>query len=276
MLFASHHNTGPREDGVLPLWDIMGRAGLQGNATICLDAGDPLSWAGTGKWMDRTAGGYDFYLGLSSAPESADPAFSGTVGDLTTSTYWNWDQAGDCFSYDAAPEAFMQSWHHDNAAFTMMSLFRLSALPVAWGGLVATVDVTANTDGMVWGVNSSGKLFYRATGAVADIKMVTMDNALSIGWHMVAVSFNESAGAGGAFFHVDGAYAPVSGSDTWNASYSTPSTNSCTGCKIGAELSRYGVMPATTRLMGIATINRACTKAELDAVWALARKRLGI
>lgn len=278
MILASHRQTSAPLRGLLPLWDILGVAGLQANAQFCLDAGDAASWPGGGqKWLDRSAGGYDFFLGETASVEASDPAFVGAAGNLTSGTYWSWDGAGDRFRYDAAPEAFMHGWHKAGATYTFLALVYVAGAPAVASALLATLDSAANVSGVNWGVGggTTKQNIFVLNGSTPVLQRAA-DAAPPQGWHMMAVSINAVGGAGSGFFYQDGSYAQVGGADTFNAAYSGPASSNANGCKIGVDAGNYYSLPAGTRLMGLVALNRATSKAELDAVWALARRRLGL
>lgn len=277
MLYAGRR----RSSGLLTLWNILGKAGLQGDTGLSVDGGDALSWPGNGqKWLDRSTNGADFYLGPTGSAEASDPVLVGTVGKLKNTTYFLLD--GDAFwQYDGAIEAWMNAWHHDGAAFTLLALLYFAGGIDVQGPIFCTADQTANNQGISWAINASGKPFFYAYGSGAYVQNGpnTADDALSLNaWNMVALSFDEAAGAGGAFHYLNGVYNQVGGVDTFNATYSSPAAGTAAGPCIATwpAASSHRFLPNGTRLMGFAAIDKACSKVELDAVWKHARKRLGI
>ncbi|MBE0530409.1 MAG: hypothetical protein IH626_06235 [Rhodospirillales bacterium] len=289
MLYAGHRQVAPYGQPLLPLWTILEAAGIQDEATICLDAGDPLSWPGVGsKWLDRSPGGYDWYLG-ETADAVADPVFTGGVGDLRSTTFWALDGAS-WFKYDSANEAFMNAWHANGAAYTFMFLVYL-ADGAADGGLIGATTIPGAMAANVAVVMLTGKLVAIAEDASASKggfyanSLVTSVDALPAGWHMLAVSVDEAVGAGGGFLYCDGAYLPTAeagGADTFNSAYAVPGTGSAATTYRLGRWGTYGDLTAVkpisngSRIMGFASLNKAASKAELDAVWELSRKRLGI
>lgn len=90
------------------LREVIDSLGLTTNLKLVLDAGDVESWPGNGqKWLDRSGGGYDFFLGADGTASATDPTFNGNVGNQRTE-YFSAD-GGDYFTYDSANETWMKS-----------------------------------------------------------------------------------------------------------------------------------------------------------------------
>jgi hypothetical protein len=106
--------------GVARFSSILSSLGLASNLKLCLDAGDAASYTSGQSWLDRSGGGYDFFLGAGGSADGADPTFNGTPGGLSSSEYFSFD-GGDNFTYDTTNETWMQNLHKDNAAFWMMA-----------------------------------------------------------------------------------------------------------------------------------------------------------
>jgi hypothetical protein len=281
MLFGTHRQTSAPTGGLQPLWSILAAAGLQSNASFCLDAGDAASYAGTGQtWLDRSAGGFDFWLGPTNGTESADPAFTGAAGDLTLNSYFSFD-GGDWFDYDSGAEAFMRSWHAAGAAFTLMALIYVPP-GVTWGvgGKAIFSTLGASGSGIAWGFNANdGRPRFNNTAAVnSTVHDLCADATVGAGWHLMALVVAAGV-AGGSFFYRDGAYDPVASSNTLTLGYSGAGSSASVGQKLRigyGDPSGFVFLPNGIRMMGAAAIARVATKVELDAVWALARQRLGI
>jgi hypothetical protein len=262
--------------GLKTLWDILGAASLQGNATLCFDAGDAVSWPGSGQqWIDRSASANNFFVGESASAEGTDPTFTGTVGGLTNATYWALD-GGDHFHNAQANAAFMDAWHKDSAAYTFITAVYLPS-GAASGGIIGGPRSTA-TANVSFQLDSGKPTIYVESPPGGAAAYVTADASIASGWHMLAVSINEAAANG--FFFADGAYKQVATANTFNATYSSPDSGTSTDTyNIGYGPSNgMGAphLPAGSRMMGFTSLNKAASKAELDAVFALLRKRLGI
>jgi hypothetical protein len=262
----------------MTLWDILAEAGLQGSAHFCLDAGDALSWSGSGqKWLDRSAGAYDWFRGLDGSAAGDDPSFTGAVGDLTNGTYWSLD-GGDFFHYDGANEAFMNAWHHDNAAFTFLALVYVPSGTIN-GGIIggSSNDLSPAVD---WYFDAGRQRMIIQNSGAGGGSSWTADTAVPAGWHMLAVSTDEAVGAGGGFFYRDGAYDQVAAANTFNSAVTAPDGgNAGNVYNIGygpSDGSGQVKLPNGVRVMGFAALNAAVSKAALDLVWARARVRLGL
>jgi len=273
MLYASHRQTSAPVGGLLPLWDILGRAGCQADALLCLDGGDMLSYPGSGQtWADRSGTGSDFVVGASASVEGTDPAFTGGAGDLTADTHWQFE-SGDRFAWPSAPAAWMSSLHKDNAAYTVLALVNINGAPSLPAVLFGTGDVVNNLTGMLFSVSSARKLHLVVFNGSSTVRLVETDAALTAGWHLLAVAVDE---ASTGRFWVDGAPAPSGGVDDWSASYPGPSAGGCAGARIGTDVGGYYAMPTGTLLGGVAVIDRPVTPLEMGVIWQLARQRLGL
>lgn len=262
--------------GLKPLWEILASAGLQGNATLCFDAGDLSSWGGSGQqWNDRSSNANHFYLGETSSSESSDPTFTGSAGDLTNAAYWSLNGSNH-FHNSLTNAAFMDAWHKAGATYTLITALYLPGGSDS-GGIIGGPG-GATTPGISFQLNTGKPVIYVENAGAGTPLQVTADSAMSSGWHMLALSITDPGATG--FFYADGSYNQVSASNTFNAAYSSPAS----GASSYAYNIGYGPsngtgaahLPSGTRMMGFAALNKAASKAELDTVWALLRKRLGI
>jgi hypothetical protein len=76
------------------LFTLLKTAGLDSNLLVCLDAGDPKSYSGSGQtWFNTVPSPLtDFYLGSTSGSDAYDPSFVGSVG--SPDAYFNMPSAG--------------------------------------------------------------------------------------------------------------------------------------------------------------------------------------
>jgi hypothetical protein len=275
MLAATHLIGFAAGRGTDNLYDAIAGLGLGANLQLCLDAGDLASYDGASQtWNDRSGGGYNFYRGTTSGGEASDPAFNGPPGD-PNSAYFSFD-GGDLFTYTTTNAAWMDALHKSGAAF---SLFALYFVPSS--GLATVLGTNNGSSGTVG-------LFYEIAEAAATTtlnvsKGVPGTPALQViadgipnrnAWNGIGLSINNGPGS---FFWQNGGYNTVSSSNTFNSNYNTPSAS---GASNPLQLMSYGGSagpPASgSRLMCMAIWSSALSKAELDALWASQRQRVGV
>lgn len=255
--------------GDTTLIEAITLAGLTANLQLCLDAGDPVSYASGTKWLDRSGGGYDFFLG-SDGSGTSDPTFVGSIG--SPAAYWTGPSG--YFTYDTTNEAWMNNLHKNNAAFTCIHfMYQAGTFPVAFGtngGTDAGIGVQFQT--------ATSPRIGVAKGSAGYALVAIGDTTPSANaYHMVGVSLNEATGAGGGFIYTDGAYNKVGGADTFNSTYTSPSAAAATyAMNVGAYGGGLGNLDATERLVAIAIWSSALTKANMDAIWSAMRGRFGI
>lgn len=253
------------------LIDVITSASLTTNLQLCLDAGDSGSYNAavqTDKWLDRSGNGYDFYRGSGTGSDAADPTFNGAAG--YPSSFWSFD-GGDYFTYDAANETWMQNLHKNSAAFSVV-IFSYGA---STSNLYFLGDVGTPGTGMrmfkLAGIGPAIGVYNAGSNVL--LKQAASD--YSTGWHMQAWVIDEAAGAGGSFCYTDGAYNQIGGSDTFDATYSSPSAGSATNtfqiASLGGSVNMTG-----SDMACVAIWSSALTKANMDTIWAAMRVRFGI
>lgn len=274
-MLTTTQNIGFMDDRRLSFYDAIVGQGLSTNLVLCLDAGDIQSYPATGgqKWLDRTAGGYDFFLGADVNAAADDPTFTGTPGRASPGDYWSFD-GGDFFRYDTTNETWMNNLHKDNATFTLaMWVYIVSG---ALGPAFMCTFTGANTEIGAYVYVSSGNKISLAvgngTGTTYALLPAVSDVALSApGWHFVAVSVDETGATG--FYYADGNYMQVASANTFTATYTTPSAAAATfTAEIGAF---HGTSPAAngSRLGGGFAWTAALSKAQLDLIYAATKSR---
>jgi len=97
----------------------------------------PFITAGKQKWLDLTAGEYDFFRGADSTATTDDPTFNGTPGNKSVNEYWSFD-GGDFFAYDSANEAWMETLHKDNSKFCVLAIFYANNISIGPGSNTAS------------------------------------------------------------------------------------------------------------------------------------------
>lgn len=255
---------------VRPLLGIIEGVGLAANLTIVLDAGDSVSYSSGQSWLDRSGNGLDFFLGTDGTAEDSDPTFNGVAGKLTSGEYFSFD-GGDAFRYDSANEASMDNLHKNNALFTIMAVVFLTA-----GDQTICGDdrATVSTVGFDWKIDGSQNFFVEPTALSETTDASVANNT----WHMLAITIDEATGAGGGFFYKDGAFDQVGSSDTFSATYSTPSAATASETlEIGAGGNQAKRILDGGRMACFALWEgKVLTKTELDLVWDEVRSRFGI
>jgi hypothetical protein len=259
----------------ISLIQALTKLGLLTNLRLCLDAGDVDSYASGQKWLDRAGSGYDFFRGTDATSQASDPTFNGNAGGLSSAEYWSFD-GGDYFTYDTSNETWMHGLHKDNAA---VSVFALVQWPASGGTLFGT-DGSLNTNiGAGFELRPDGTINWQVSNGSGSRALSTpsTDAFSANAWHAVGCSINE-AGGNVSFYWGDGAYKQVSASNTFNASYSSPSgSNASYTMSIGSRGNAQELMPNTGRIAMLAVwTGSALTKADFDAIYAEIRNRFGI
>lgn len=258
----------------LSLYEAIIAAGLTSNCKLVLDAGDASSYSAGQSWLDRSGNGYDFFRGATSGSNTDDPTFTGSAGDLTSSTYWSFD-GGDFFTYDTTNEAWMEALHKDNALFSLIASVYIPDAAVH--GVFGTMGTATTNIGVRLQFTTVEKLQFIVAGGASALNKTT-DNAVSAGaWHIIGLSIDE-AGGSVSFFYTDGGYSQVSASNTFDAAYLSPSSSSATyTMQIGAAGNNGFPLANTTRLgfLGIWQ-GTALSKANFDTLYASTKGRYGL
>ncbi|MCA9515435.1 MAG: hypothetical protein KC635_10860 [Myxococcales bacterium] len=257
-----------------------------GGLVMYLDAGDAASYAGAGEqlWKNlvaapadgRAQADYDFQLGPSSGTGD-DPGFHGVAGQKSANEYFTFGGGLRFILASGANTPFINSIHKDGARYTMVLWVRTPASFGPYGNYLGTGGWSPGNPGFLYSFRNGpfhqlSVLLY-SQGVMAAIGAAPSASAV----YMMAASVDEPAGTG--FLYLNGAYDPVSGSDTFDATYVNPPTSD-SGCAMEIGNAGCGVgdnyLPADARVYAVRIFNRALTKAEMDAEWALMRGRFGL
>ncbi len=245
---------------------------LTGNLRLCLDAGDADSYSSGRKWLDTSGNGHDFFFGSNADSQTVDPAFNGVAGGKSASEYMSTDGT-DYFQYDSANEDWMSNIHKNNARFSVGIAYYNPASKLLNDSLFGTSGPAWVNRGITYELNGSGKprvLVGNGSASILNISAATAPGTSA--WHFLGMSIDEPAGAGGGFHYLDGNYNQVSGSDTFNAAYSIPSTGNAAarmdllgnGGGASGRVARSG-----TRLAMVFFIEGAVlSKADFDNIYA--------
>jgi hypothetical protein len=179
------------------LYDAIVEAGLTTNLKLVLDAGDSQSYDGTSqKWLDRSGGGYDFFLGTNGTVQSTDPTFNGTAGRLTASEYFSTD-GGDYFSYDTSIETWMQNMGKGGRVFTVLGVFYIPSDTDST--LVSTRGSTAADNGWslsyIQAFDKFAFQFIDSGGTVISLGLLVAPTITTPGLYFYAISGTLTNGA---------------------------------------------------------------------------------
>lgn len=258
------------------LWDAITRAGLTANCRVCLDAGDALSYGGTGQiWTDRS-GNQNFFLGANATPSTNDPTFNGTAGHLGVNEYFNYD-GGDWFRVVGTQPSWVETLHKHNALFSFFSVIQKSTIDEV--RMLGTDGGDSNFIGMDFDTTSGERLRFGVTnGSGAAAFNTTSDSAVSLDKPTaLAVSINE-AGGNVSFLWENGAHKMRSAANTFDAAYNSPSAGGASHIvEVGSR--GGGTFPASdgVRIYAIAAWQgQALTKAQIDSIYLQVRDRWGL
>lgn len=255
------------------LIDILGALGLTTNLKLCLDAGDSASYASGQKWLDRSGGGYDFFLGSDGTSGTNDPTFNGTPGGLSNAEYFSFD-GGDYLTYDAANEAWMNNLHKNNARSAGFAWVYITSS----GGNKSIFGTNGGVPGANIGVHfivgATMNLIYRSINTTIP-NSLDRDWAASIPtnqWVFLAYNHNEGGGAGQSFLYFDGT------TDTFDGAVPVPSASDATyTMQVGARGNNNGAAASGSRIgmLGIWEGGNL-TVSQFNQIRAMTRGRFGV
>ena len=259
------------------LIDVLTNLSLTTDLELCLDAGDSLSYSSGQSWLDRSGNGLDFFRGADGSAASDDPTFNGNAGGLFVSEYWSFDGA-DFFKYDSASEAWMETLHKDAAIFSLAAWIYIASslrVPIFSTGGAASDQVGIYTettgtarDFTLGVVKASAPLPLDVTGDTA---------ANNDAWNFVGLSIDEN-GSNVSHMYINGAVNQVSAADTFDASYTSPSSAAATApAKIGTFANETGFAGNGSGIAELAVWEGSViSKANFDAIYSQTRGRFGI
>jgi hypothetical protein len=275
--YGQYTGFGGGVSGNQSLFDVLTALSLTTNLEVCLDAGDSTSYSSGQSWLDRSGNGFDFFLGATDSVASDDPTFNGTAGGLSSEEYFSFD-GGDFFRYDGTNETWMNNLHKNSAKFSIASWVRT---PNA-GSHQRFIGTNAGADtniGVHFQIQSNEVVsIYITAGGGATAMSFASDDAVSVDtWHFLGVSVDEATGAGGGFLYLDGAYLQVGSADTFDATYTSPTTSDATyTMEIGAGGNAAGAVVNTFRIALVAMWEGSViTSANFDSIYAQTRGRFG-
>lgn len=237
-------------------------AGAASGLQFCLDAGSALSYPGSGQvWYDLSGNGQDF-AGQSTC------TMAGSAGELSSSEYWAPD-GSDYWLYDSANEAWMVAMHKDNALWSIMAICYLATFAGSDDTIFATHVANDQTGLAYHGETGNNDMALKVQNGASTAKSLRADTNVGYSaWHMLGLSMDEAGGAV-SFWHKDGAYDQIGSADTWDAAYSSPSSDAPSGtfC-IGAKSGGSNIIASGSRIACIAGWSTALSKAQMDTISA--------
>lgn len=127
----------------------LSNLGLLTNLKVCLDAGDPNSYGGSGQvWKDLSGNGSDFNLGSGSGSDGADPTYTPSGNGGTYREYFAYD-GGDRFTLAQSAPSWQSGLHKAGGKFTILQwayVGNLTGLAPSQAGF-GCADNTSASDG---------------------------------------------------------------------------------------------------------------------------------
>lgn len=250
------------------LFNVINSLNLSTNLKLVLDAQDAASYSSGQKWLDRTAGGYDFFVGADGSATASDPTFNGAAG--TPQAYWSFD-GGDYFRYDAANETWMKNIHKDNAAYTFVAwLYHVTGsnnIVIGNNGGAA-----GSGTGFHFGTPASSVCTMRAANGVGTSALLKDSTATlnNTAWNFIAASVNEAT----AF----GAFQVNASQETFTSTYTTPAAGDPSfTTEVGARGNANAPMPSGVRLSCLAAWEGvALSQVQIDSIFQATRRQFGL
>lgn len=252
------------------LMAILTSLGLTTGLKLVLDAGDSASYSSGQSWLDRSGGGFDFFLGGTSSVEATDPTFNGTPGGLSSSEFWSFD-GGDNFTYDTTNETWMENHHKDAAKLTCLAwAFPITSSDIV---LIGTLGANANKVGIEWVIDTNGALRIEVGDGTAPLilQQTSTHTSSDSVWNFYGLSLDEAVGAGGIVHVVN------DNSSTDDSTYASPSASAATHTmQIGASGNNNARFTSGSRLAMLAIWDIALSAAQLDSIYEATRGRFGV
>jgi len=205
------------------LLEIIQDLSLDTNLQLCYDAGASASYGGSGQTWTDLDGTQDLWFGADGSATTDDPTFNGSAGGLSNAEYMSGD-GGDYFRAKAQP-AFIENVHKNSAQWSGFVVLKQTG-NVGLAIIGDTGSTAASAIGFDWVLNSGKQQVTVATGVAAALFKVTDTVVGANVWNVCGITVDEPTGAGGGFFWKNKAYDQVSSADTWDATYSSPSSSS--------------------------------------------------
>lgn len=198
------------------------------NVKLALDAGyiSSVASATTQSWADLISSPDDhFTRGGTAGSDSGEPTFRGTAGGLSGNEYWlGAGGTNDYFIYTGGGNpSWIQPFHQNNAVLTIGALIYIPDFIDHTGREFVALTNYGSTDDTgfrFWIDEENLTIHFRVLNNNATVIDVStgLDNTWYGNWMFVGVSLDESVGAGGGKFMVNGQELA-----TFTSTYSSPS-----------------------------------------------------
>ena len=240
------------------------------NLVYELDAGNSSSYAGSGdRWYNLVASPadgssqstYDFVQN-----NSGTLTFHGSPGGMSSNEYWTFSGTNVFSIRGGSGTTFTSSMIHNGAKFTIEMWVRMGT-SIGNSMFFELPNAIGNKNLRFDDLDGSEKLEFMVNGGV--LSPTGVDTTLSTStWYQIALSIDENGGSN-SFFAVNGAYKLVSGSDFFDANYSTPTTLPTNG-------PNHGPFGTTLRLAICRLYNTNLSISQLNQNFNIQRSRFGL
>lgn len=286
------------------IYNLLTSLGLTSNLKACFDAGDSASYGGSGTVVtNRTGSGVN--LNFVGTPA---PAFVGVAGAKDGTDYFTIAAQTAGYGTLSLQLTSMPSWANfgtKGTSFTAAAwvLPRPGTSPYMFHTMSSGSSCESSTGLFIYdtgNANGPNLLFGGSYGACSSLSNMNMATGLDAStyatgltfncWNFIAVSVAEGV-AGGAFFYVNGAYAPITkqvtpGSSTWNTFSPTNTVNLTYATSAGYAQNMWmgGATDTSSRLhrlaaalmwQNAATSGGNLSKAQLDQIYNATKARYG-
>jgi len=261
-------------------YDNIVSAGLTSGLENVVDIGASTSYGGSGQTITNISGSAtdDWWFGVDGTATTDDPTFTGTAGNLLSTTYLSYD--GGDYNHQKTQPAYVDNFHKNNADLTIWVWMQLvaSTQDDFCGNAKNTnsigISILQNgTDKIQFQVNTGGGAGTAALSVTSSDSFTTGSPALFI------LSLDEATGAGGSFMYDTGAYLQVASADTFDGTYTSPSASAATAALDigGVEASTGGnKLSNGARVYGWGMSSVSWTKAQCDSFYDLSKSRFGL
>lgn len=235
---------------------------------------------------------YDWFNGTTINADPADLGWiqAGTYGDASYLYSTSGAQSMDIKNGASTTSTFIKSLHKASAKYTV-------EIWMYWTGSNTTSISPCFTNGVYLngGSDLSGGMLYtdlgnaivgsgsqhslrvqQDSGGTSSLSVAADANISANVVHMIACSV-DSTGAEASFLYKDGSYDQVSASNTFDGTYSSPSsTDPSYPARFGAPGNNGAPVPTGTRFYLMRIYNTNLTKEQLDQNWESDRYRFGL
>lgn len=247
-------------------FDAITLLSLTTNLKLALDSGDAASYSSGQKWLDRSGGGYDFFLGVDGSTDTTDPTFNGVSGRNSDLEYWSFD-GGDLFRYDSANETWMNAMHKDSALVSWAAWIYFKS---GSGALPLFGTLGSSSIGVSLSIPTTQQNFIESNGVTA-VSVADNTTVRTNGWEFIGGALNEAANT--ITFVTGGT------STTKACTYISPSAAAATyTMEIGATGNATAPLIGAGHRFGTLAIwqGTALTSANLVALYNITRQRFNL